>query len=206
MNGRAQLLGRNVRADRPFPARQESRSNTRLKGNAGAVDGLFYVKSADDVTYWHVSSVQRCPTCVCLPGLNGREPDIVERPVLTLSGHCITIFVALCTLVTPLVRSRPFGHWFKGESCRRMSGFGKSGICSCSETREQFHELGMQSFATRGSERVKSKKWHFGLLGQHVILRSNDPLHPFSRRASPALHFLLLNQKSARPPTRRWFR
>ena len=124
----------------------------------------------------------------------------VSCPLMTQSGHCIAIFIALCPLVTPLVRSRPFAHWFKGESCRRLSGFGKSGIGACNETCEQFHEFGVQSIAARRGERVKRKKRHVGPLGQHVILRRNvlPASASFSRRATASLRFLLLNQKSAR--------
>ena len=96
----------------------------------------------------------------------------------TPSGHRISIFVALRPLVAPLVRSRPFPYWFEGESCRRLSGFGKSGIGACSETCEQFHEFGVQSIAARRGERVKRKKRHVGVLGQHVILRRNVPPVP----------------------------
>src|ERR1700731_3114470 len=95
------------------------------------------------------------------------------RSRMTPSGHRISIFVALRPLVAPLVRSRPFPYWFEGESCRRLSGFGKSGIGACSETCEQFHEFGVQSIAARRGERVERKKRHVGPLGQHVILRRN---------------------------------
>ena len=97
-------------------------------------------------------------------------------------------------------RSRPFPYWFEGDSCRRLSGLGKSGIGARSETCEQFRELGVQSIAARRGERVKRKKRHVGVLGQRVILRRNSRqcLQSFGRRATPSLRFLLLNQKNAR--------
>jgi hypothetical protein len=127
----------------------------------------------------------------------------------TPSGYRISIFVALRPLVAPLVRSRPFPYWFEGESCRRLSGFGKSGIGACSETCEQFHEFGVQSIAARRGERVKRKKRHVGPLGQHVILRRN--VLPASAIFQPARHsitpLLALKSKKARvPATRRMFR
>jgi hypothetical protein len=132
-------------------------------------------------------------------------------PLLTPSGHRISIFVALRPLVAPLVRSRPFPfpYWFEGESCRRLSGFGKSGIGACSETCEQFHEFGVQSIAARRGKRVKRKKRHVGPLGHHVILRRN--VLPASEIFQPAGHsitpLLALKSKKARvPATRRMFR
>src|SRR5262249_45900164 len=95
------------------------------------------------------------------------------------------------------------------DSCRRLSGFGKSGIGACSATCEQFHEFGVQSIAARRGERVKRKKRHVGPLGQHVILRRN--VLPASAIFQPARHsitpLLALKSKKARvPATRRMFR
>ncbi len=70
------------------------------------------------------------------------------------------------TLVVPPSYSKPASslYWFEGDSCRRLSGFGKGGIGVCSETCEQFHEFGAQSVAARRGERVKWKEtaacWH----------------------------------------------
>jgi len=90
-----------------------------------------------------------------------------------------------------------------------VSGFGKRGIGACSETREQFHEFGAQSIAARRGERVKRKKRHVGVLGQHVILRRNFPpvpaiLRPAGDTITPLL--ALKSKKTLGPPTRCWFR
>jgi hypothetical protein len=81
-----------------------------------------------------------------------------------------------------------------------LSGFGKRGIGACSETCEQFHEFGAQSIAARRGERVKRKKRHVGVLGQHVILRRNFPpvpaiLRPAGDTITP---LLALKSKKAR--------
>jgi hypothetical protein len=141
-------------------------------------------------------------------GEAGVRLDQSERPHLIASGRCINIFVALRTLVAPLIRSRPFPYWFEGDSCRWLRGFGKRGIGACSGTCEQFHEFGAQSVAARRGERVKRKKRHVGTLGQHVILRRNVPPAPaiLQLARDTITPLLALKSKKARgPPTRHWF-
>jgi hypothetical protein len=134
---------------------------------------------------------------------------VLEKSGPSKSGQQISTAGSRRRARSAFVRSRPFPYWSEGESCHRLSGFGKSGIGACSETCEQFHEFGVQSIAARCGERVKGKKRHVGPFGQHMILRRNVP--PASAIFQPTRHsitpLLALKSKKVRvPATRRMFR
>jgi hypothetical protein len=111
---------------------------------------------------------------VRFPGKSGLAVPALRTSACGPRADIASVFSSPYALLwLRLFEAAPFPYGFEGESCRRLSGFGKRGIGACSETCEQFREFGVQSIAARRGERVKRKKRHVGPLGQHVILRRN---------------------------------